>query len=539
VAPSDSEAPERAPRRRIARNTAIFSTLTGLSRIAGLAREIVAAAFFGTTGPLSAFTLAFQVPNLFSSLFASSALSSAFIPVFTDLLERGRKREAFRLVSSLFFVILLAVGALVALFILAAGVIVPIFAGSTFSHSLTSLTVGLTRVLFPVVLLLSINGLLVGVLQVYDHFAIPALSPFVWNLVILVLLVVLRSQFHGQDQVYAYAIGVLAGTGVQLLMAIAALRRIDFRLEFAFDWRDPRVRQVFTLMLPVALTLGLINFDTLINASLGTLVSVHASSAINQAFRVYMLPQGMFSVAVTTVLFPALSEYASRRDTVGLRSTMSTGVRQILLLLLPAMAFMLVLATPVVRLIYQHGTFGPSSTDRVSLALFWFAFSLPFNGVSLLMTRTFFSLQKPWLPTKLAVANIAIDLAVSLAFYKPFGIAGLVLGTVLSNVYMTYVQAIYLRAELGGLLEGRQTTMIAARIALASLLLAASAWVVWDILDALLGRSVIAQVISVGAGGAVGLWVYVRAVLAMRVPEAQQVRRLVLSRLGGEPELAG
>ena len=274
----------------------------------------------------------------------------------------------------------------------------PLFTGTHFTSAETSLTVGLSRVLFPIVVLLGLNGLVVGILNAYDHFSIPAIAPLVWNVVIIGLLIVLRPLFHGPNQLYAYAIGVLVGTVVQFAMAVPILGRIDFRLRVAFDWRDERIRRVLTLMLPVTIGLGVINFDLLINSSLGTLVSDQAPRAIDAAFRIYMLPQGMFSVAVATVLFPALSRLAARRDYDGLRSTLGTGTRQIALLLIPAAVFTLVLATPITRLIYQHGNFGPHSTDRVSLALFWFSFSLPFAGVNLLLTRTFFSLQRPWIP---------------------------------------------------------------------------------------------------------------------------------------------
>ncbi|GAC1437303.1 MAG: murein biosynthesis integral membrane protein MurJ [Solirubrobacteraceae bacterium] len=530
--PDEQDPRARSGGRRIARNTAIFSVATGLSRIIGLVREIVASSYFGTSRGFSAFTIAFQVPNLVRSLFADAALSAAFVPVFTELLEQKRRREAFRLASTLFFLILLALAAITAFFILAAGLVMPLFTGHTFDHQTTRLTVGLSKVLFPIVLLLGLNGLLVGILQTYDHFSIPAISPLVWNLVIIVLLVVLRGSFHGQGQLYAYAIGVLVGTLVQFGMAVVALRRIDFRFELAFDWRDERVAQVFRLMLPVTLGLGIINFDLLINSSFGTLVSDEAPRAIDAAFRIYMLPQGMFSVAVATVLFPAMSAFAARGELTGLRLSMSSGIRQINLLLVPSAAFILVLATPIVRLVFQHGSFNQHSTDQVALALFWFAFSLPFSGVNLLLTRTFFSLQKPWMPTKLAAANMAIDVFVSLALYKPFGIAGLVIGTAVANAYMALLQALFLRRELGGLLDGRLTTMITARVALASAALAVVAWLTWSLIDALLGRSLPAQLIAMAAAAGVGLWVYVRAVLRMRVPEARQVEGIVLRRLG-------
>ncbi len=516
----------------VARNTALFSILTGFSRIAGLLREVVAASFFGTSGPASAFTLAFLVPNLVSNLFANAALSAAFVPVFTDLLQQGRRTEAFRLASTLFWIMLIVLGAVSTFFILAAGVIMPIFTGPTFNSLDVQLTVGLSQVLFPVVLLLGLTGILVGVLQSYDHFTIPAISPAVWNVVIIVLLVVLRHDFHGPHQIYAYAIGVLAATGVQLLLALAALRRIDFRLQFRIDWHDPRVRRVFTLMLPVTIGLGIVNLDQLINSAFGTLVSFRAPRAIDNAFRIYMLPQGMFSVAVATVLFPTLSRLASRRDAAGMRRTLGVGMRQINLLLIPAAAFMIVLSHPITRLVFQRGQFEAQSTHLVSVALFWFAFSLPFGGINLLLTRTFFALQRPWIPTRLAAMNMLVDIVVSVALYKPFGVAGLVIGTVAANAVMAALQIHRLRIGFNGRLEGAQTTMITARILVASAALAGVCWVVWYAIDSLLGHSLVAQLVSMGAAAGAGLWVYGRAVLAMRVPEARQVQGLILSRLG-------
>ena len=521
---------------RVARNTAIFSIATGISRVAGLAREIIAASFFGTGRPASAFTLAFQIPNLVSNLFANAALSAAFVPVFTDLLQQGRRKEAFRLASTLFWIMLIVLGAITALFILGAGVVMPLFIGPTFNAPIEALTVGLSQVLFPVVLILGLIGLLVGVLQSYEHFTIPAISPAVWNLVIVVLLVVLRPHFQGgyEDgrQLYAYAIAILIATGVQLLMVFGALRRIDFRLHFTIDWHDPRIRQVFTLMLPVTIGLGIVNLDQLINSAFGTLVNGEAPRAIDNAFRIYMLPQGLFSVAVATVLFPTLSRMAARHDASNMRRTIGVGMRQINLLLIPSAAFMLVLSTPIVRLVFERGHFNARSTSLVSEALFWFAISLPFGGLNLLLTRVFFSVQRPWIPTRLAALNIVVDIIVSIGLYKPLGIAGLIIGTVAANAVMTGLQYHRLRIGFDGRLEGAQTIMITARILLASALLGGVSWVVWTLLHRLLGGSLPAQIVSVGGAGVAGVLVYMRAVLTMRIPEAHQVSRLIRTQFG-------
>ena len=486
------------------------------------------AAFFGTSAAYSAFTLASQVPNLFSNLFSQAALGAAFVPVFTDLLQQGRKREAFRLASTLFWIILVALGALTLVWMAIARVVTPLFTGSGIPAALTA---ALSRVLFPVVLLLSLTGLFVAILQAYDRFTIAALAPAVWNVVILVLLIALRGQFHGEDKVYAYAIAWLVATVVQFLMVGAALRTIEFRLAFSFDWRDPRVRQVLVLFIPVTLSIGIVNLDVFINAGFGSLVGSYAPAAINQAFRIYMLPQGIFSVAVATVLFPTLSRMAARRDAGGIRRAVGNGMRQINLLLIPSSALMLVLATPITRLVYQHGTFGPISTHYVSTALFWFSFSLPFAGLNLLLTRTFFAVQRPWIPTKLAAINMVVDAIVSIALYKPLGIAGLVIGTAAANIVMTALQLHRLRIGLNGRLEIGQTVMITARILVATVIMAAVARGLWVLLNGGLGDSLPAQIASVGVSCAVAGVLYAWLALKMRIPEARQIEQLVLSRL--------
>jgi putative peptidoglycan lipid II flippase len=531
----EGEGPEEAPGAHagVARNTAIFSIATGLSRVAGLAREILAASYFGTSGAASAFTIAFQLPNLVRGLFADAALSAAFVPVFAEFLEQKKRREAVLLASTLFWIILLVLGILSAIFILAAGVIIPLFIpGDQFTPQLVDLAVGLSQVLFPIVVLLGINGLLVGIVNSYHHFTIPALSPLVWNLVIIALLVILRPAFDGPEQIYAYAIGVLVGTVIQLLMVIPVLGKIDFRLRFHLNWRDPGVKQVFVLLVPVTIGLGVINIDLVINSVVGALISESAPRAIDAAFRIYMLPQGIFSVALATVLFPSLSRLVARGDTPGLRRMLGTGTRQNLLLLIPAAAMIMVLASPVVELVYQYGAFNAQSTEEVSTALFWFAFSLPFAGVNLLLTRTFFSLRRPWVPTALAACNLLLNAAVSLALYKPLGIAGPVIGTVASSVGMTTAQMFFLRRQLNGSIEGRQTAIAAAKIILASAALAGAAWGVWSVVEAAVGDAgVFARLVAVIPAVTAGSVVYVVAVQLMRVPEAAQIRTFVTSRL--------
>ncbi len=534
VAPNEELHAPRPRSGRLARSTAFFAFATSLSRIAGLVREIVAASYFGISAAMSAFTIAFQVPNLVRSLFADAAIQAAFVPVFTEQLERGQRREAFRLASTLIFVVTVVLGLITALFILVAPLIMPLFAPG-FSGEVLDLTVSLSRLLFPILVLLGASGMVVGVLNSYDRFGVFAIAPLFWNVAIIAVLVGLAPAFPEDDQIYAYAIGVLVGTVVQLLMLVYDLRNTPFgirrallapfrtRLGIAFG--DAGVRRVLLLMLPVTISLGLINFNLLVSSFFGSLVSDQAPAGIDKAFRIYMLPQGVFSVAVSTVLFPTLARYAARGELGELRATMANGMRQILFLLIPAAAAILVLSEPMIRLVYERGAFDAAQTELVATALFWFAFSLPFNGLFLLLTRTFFSLQRPWVPTAIAAGNLTLTALFSLLFYEPFGVGGIVAATAIATAASVVAQALVLRGALGRLELGRLgwTTI---RVSIAAAALAGAAYAVWSVLDEALGRGLAGQIVSLGTALLAGGLVYVAAVTLMRIPEAAQIRNL-------------
>ncbi len=519
------EAPEApAQEGRLARSTAFFSIATAASRVAGLVREVVAAGYYGISGPMSAFTIAFQVPNLIRSLFADAALQPAFVPIFTEQLEKKNYREAFRLASTLLLLVTLVLGAITALFVLIAPAVIPLVAPG-FKGEILDLTVTLSQVLFPILILLGASGVVVGILNSYDRFGAFAIAPLFWNLTIILLLVVLAPMFEGQDRIYAYAIGILAGTLVQLLIPIFDLRNTPFKFGWSVDWRNRDLRRVLLLMLPVTISLGLINFNLVINSLFGTLVSDQAPAAIDKAFRIYQLPQGIFSVAIATVLFPTLARFASRGEHDNLRATMANGMRQILFVLIPAAAAVLVLSEPMVRLVYQRGEFTPEQTTLVATALFWFALSLPTNGLFLLLTRTFFSLQRPWLPTAIAAGNLAVTALAALGLYH-LGVGGIVAATAIATGASVVAQCVILRRLLGGLELGSLLST-AIRISLAAAALAAVSFGIWDILDDALGRGLVGQIVSLGAALGAGGLVYLGAAKLLKVTELEQITRLV------------
>src|SRR5262249_654377 len=365
--------------------------------------------YFGVQGSVNAFQIAFLVPNTVRALVADSALSAAFVPVFSDLLEKGERKRAWRVASSLLWLSTLALGALTALFmVLAPWVMRPLYPDD---HALL---VGLSRVLFPIVALLGVSGIFVGILNSYDEFTVPALAPVAWNLAIIAGLVLGVPRADTSDaKLYVYAFSILIATLIQVLFPLPSLPSNDLNLH-----PPTAVLHVFQLMLPVTLGLGLININALIDGVVAAhLIDANiAPAAIDAAFRIYMLPQGMFSVAIATVLFPSLSRFASRRDIPGFRNTVSLGVRQIAFLLVPASIVTIVLAEPITRLIYQRGAFTSQQTPVVAGALAAFAAGLTFNGVMLMLNRAFFSLQSNWLPTAVALGNLFLNAVLDVAF---------------------------------------------------------------------------------------------------------------------------
>ena len=395
------------PGRRLAWSTAIFSLATGLSRILGLVREIVAAYYFSATGKINAFTVAFQVPNLIRALVADAALSSAFVPVFSELLEKGERKRAWRVAST------------------------PLLAPAArprrdrrAPHRLRAADHRpvrrprrrqgarghLSRILFPIVVLLGVSGIIVGILNSYEHFTVPALTPVFWNLAIIAGLVLGVPRADTLNtKLYVYAFSIVIGTVIQVLLPLPWLYGLDDRLRLVFDWRDPAVRRVFVLMLPVTIGLGLINFNLVVDTLFASrfVDPDLAPRAIDAAFRIYMLPQGMFSVAIATVLFPrsrALSARAGPRRLPGHRRARRSARSR------SCSCRRACSARSSRRRSCGSSTSTASGRRRgrqvTASALAAFSLGLTFNGVMLMLNRAFFSLQTPWTPTGIAVANL-------------------------------------------------------------------------------------------------------------------------------------
>jgi putative peptidoglycan lipid II flippase len=509
--------------RKLALSTLFFAAATAISRVVGLAREVLAAYYFGTRGPINAFTVAFQVPNLIRALVADAALSSAFVPVFSELLVKGERKRAWRVASSLFWLMLLGLGALTALFTLAAPLVMSVFG----LHGYQQLAITLSRILFPIVVLLGLSGIVVGILNSYEHFSIPALTPVFWNLAIIAGLVIgVPMTSSTTTQLYIYAGSILVGTVIQFLLPLPWLYGLDGRLRPVIDWHDPAVKRVFVLMGPVALGLGLINF----NVMLGTIFATRlidptiAPTAISRAFLIYMLPQGIFSVAIATVLFPTLSRAAAQADWESYRDTFSVGMRQIAFTLVPASVISIVLAAPIVRLLYQRGAFTPHQTHVVAACLSAYSVGLAFNGFMLMLNRGFFALQSPWMPTVVALGNLALNAVLYFALYR-VGPWGIPLAISIANILGTGALLVLLRRRIGRIDFGSILSSFL-RVTTSAAVFAAVGYGIWRPLDSALGRSLTSQLVSLGTALVAGMVAYLVSARLLGVRELETLLAL-------------
>ncbi len=508
--------------RRLAAAALIVIAATAASRGFGYVREIAAAAYFGAGPAKSAFDVAFLVPSTVQILVAQAALSAALIPVFAGLLEKGDRKEAWLVARTVFTLMMLILGVVVVVCIVFAPQIMPLFAPG-YRHDAVMMTkiVYMSRLLFPTVLLLAATGVFISVLNSFDHFTLPAVAPIAWNVVILLAI------FFGSGRlgIDALAWGVLLGTLAQLLMQLPGLARRGGRLGWSLSWRNPYVRQVGALMLPVSLSLGLINLNGVIDIQFASFLGQGGVAAMNYAFRLYQLPESLFAIAVGTVLFPTLSKLVARKDYDGFSDTVSMGLRIIFFILIPATAFMLAMSEPLVRLAYQHGQFGAGSTTLVASSLFFFAFGSAFSGGSALLTRSFFSLGRPWIPTTVAIFNLGVNALLNWLLIKPFGLGGIPLSTSVVSACTFVVLMILLRRQLWRI-NGRKIFRSAIAAFILSAVATLAGYAAWRGLDVRLGRSLSAQLLSVFGSIAAAFLAYLGAAWLIRMPELGLVRQL-------------
>ena len=508
-------------------SAALFSAATGVSRVLGLVREVISAQLLGVSGPASAFVVANNVPNTVRSLVADSALGASFVPVFNELLVKGERERAWRVASSALTLATLALMGVTALGILFAR---PLLSIANLSGEQLDLAVQMTRILFPILILLGISGLVQAILNSFDEFVLPAIAPVFWNVVIIGFLIFAFTVDSLEQRAVILAIGTLTGTIVQTVIPLPGLRGKGGTLRPMIDLKDPAVRRILILLIPVALGLGLANVNLTISTYIATYVDPsYAPRAIDAAFRVYMLPQGIFSVAVSTVMFPSLARAVAARDFLRFRTSLQDGTRLIVFMLLPASAVIAILATPIIQLLFQRGQWTADQTPGVAEALIAFAIGLALNGIILLLTRCFFALQHVWAATAIALVNLVVAAGLSLLLYGPCGVWGIPLANSIANAVVVPLLWIMLSRRVGAL-DNRGMLISTARSLIGAAIAAGIAWGVWALLHALLGDRLYAQLLSVGIAVSVAGVVYLGGMYLLRVPEAQRMLALLRRR---------
>jgi putative peptidoglycan lipid II flippase len=381
----------------------------------------------------------------------------------------------------------------------------------------------------PTVLVLAVGGVVTGVLYSHERFTMPAVVSIVWNVVIIAFMVA----WHDAWGVYALAWGTLVGTVVELILLALAMRAAGEPIRVNFHFRDPYLRRVLALMIPITITLGILNFNALIDTYFAQFVSDHAAAEIGFSFRLYQLPQGIFAVTIGTVLFPSLSRFAAKQDMTKFRETLSTGVREMVFVSLPFLAWFTILAVPIIHMVYQRGAFTATDTSEVAGALAMFSLGLTFANVNIMFNRSFQSMQKPWLPLYVGLVNLGLNALLDWVLLGPLGVAGITLSTSIVSVFNMVLLVWLLRRQIG-LIGGRGMLSSAAKAALCALALAAVSGGLWLGLRGFAAggflRLLLSVLLAVGLGGLV----YLGLAKALKLEELDLAWRL-LRRRGAAP----
>ena len=411
---------------KIARSTGVVSSATFLSRILGLIREQVFAYLFGAGFAADAFIAAFRIPNLLRDLFAEGALSSAFIPVFTDHLTNQGKEKAWELANLVLNLLLITLCVVVILGIIFSPYIVKLIApGFGEEMGKQELTTLLSRIMFPFLLLIALAALAMGILNTFRRFGVPALAPTMFNLGMIAGGLFLSPLFD--PPIIGMALGVLLGGLGQLVIQLPLLRKIGFRYRFKINLRDPGVRRILFLMAPATLGLASTQVNIFVNTLIASLLPQGSVSYLNYSFRLMQLPIGVFGIAVATVTFPIISAYAAKKEIGELLSTFTSSLKLVFFLTIPSAVFLAVASQPVISVLFQHGKFTFLDTVATSQALIFYCIGLFAYSSVRLTASTFYSMGDTKTPVKTSAVAVAVNIILSLLLMGPLGFKGLAL----------------------------------------------------------------------------------------------------------------
>ena len=446
----------------------IVSGATAFSRVLGLIREQVMAYFFGAGLATDAFLTAFRIPNLLRDMFAEGALSAAFVPVFKEKMVKEGDADAFKLAEVVITAILIVVGLIVLLGIIAAPAIVYISAnGFTEIPEKFALTVSLTRVMMVYLLLVSLSALVMGMLNSFGRFGIPALSPALFNLGIIVTVVILYRFFD--QPVYTLALGVLIGGAGQLFIQLPPLLKLGFRFKPVFNFLDEGLKRVVNLLMPMIVGLSAGRINILVNTLLASFLMEGSISFLSYAYRLMHFPLGVFAVALGTVALPTVSEMVARRDIDGLKRTFDQAISLNLFVVIPSAVFLAVMGREVVELIYTWGAFSEADAANTSLALLHYSYGLVGFAAVRVTVPFYYAFNDSKLPMKASVVSVLVNMALYYPLIQVLNFAGLASATSIAGLLNFAILLYYLPSRGVSFSLGRLGLNVF-RISLASLL---------------------------------------------------------------------
>jgi len=509
---------------RVARAAAQVILLFVVSRALGLAREMVFGATFGTSAAYDAYLAAVRVPDILFTLIAGGALGSAFIPTFTGYFARGDSEGGWRLASAVVNLLVVSLTLAAGVAWLAAPLIVPTLLAPGFSPDLQALTVSLMRTMLVAPILFGTSGVVMGVLNARQHFLLPALAPSLLNLSLIAAAWLLTPRMGVRALALGYVIGAVLHLSIQLpgLVWVRA-RYIPFLV------RHPGVREVLWLMAPRVLGLAAVQVNFLVNTNIASRLGEGAVSALNYAWLLMLLPQGVFAQAVATAAFPTFADQAARGKRDEMRRTLAGTLRSVFFLTVPAAIGLLILRRPLVSLLFERGAFQAASTEAVAWALAFYALGLVGHAGVEILARAFYALHDTWTPVWVGVLAMGLNVLLSLTLPAVFGATGLPPhgGLALSNSVATLLEMAglfaLLRPRLGGL-EGAALRSAVGRSAAAATGMAAA-------LGAWLRLTAGGPAWLAGGGGAIlGAGVYLIIAVLLGAEELRTAARLVLRR---------
>ena len=505
------------------------------SRVLGLVREMVLAQYFGATAAMTAYNVAFRIPNLLRDLFAEGAMSAAFVPTFTKYLHGSGKESAWRLANLVINALAVITGLLVLVGIIFAEPLVRLITDNEYTRDAAqlALTVELARLMLPTLTFIALAAALMGMLNSLHHFFIPAFSPAMFNVVTILCawLVVPFMPGLGIAPIVAIAAGTFLGGVAQLAIQWPALRSEGFRYQPILDLKDEGLRRVLILMGPGTIGLAATQVNVLVNMQLATSQEIEAVNWLNYAFRLMYLPIGLFGVSIATAALPTISRHHHEEDTAAVRNTVSDGLSLMAMLNVPATVGLIVLAVPIVRMLFEHGRFTPVDTLATAAALQFYSIGLVGYSVVRISSPMFYALGKNRIPVIVSVVTVLVNAALNYWLVHVMGYRGLALGTSIAALFNAATLLFLLRSNLHGLNGGPLFSSVA-RIAVASVAMGAAAFASLRALEVWLpGDAEFIQIVRLTVTIGFALVVLAGGAWLLRIREFTQGVALVTRRL--------